>query len=138
MKFGYLYEEQTDQFSFFRIPRMLFTDEIFETLSTEAKVLYGLLLDRASLSRENGWVDEYRRVYIIFTLKSIQAALRCSEKSAIKYLAELESQGLIERKKQGFGKPSIIYVKNFSDQKNLQFMIHFMKQHFVESVQTGL
>ena len=82
--------------------------------------MYGLLLDRVSLSRDNGWIDEEGRVYIIFTLTSIREAMNCSEKSAIKYLSELEEFGLIERIKQGLGKPALIYVKNFLDQQNLQ------------------
>ncbi len=112
MQYDYFYEEQSEQFAFYRIPRVLFTDERFHKLSTEAKVLYGLLLDRVSLSRENGWIDNEGRVYIIFTLKSIQQAMSCSEKSATKYLVELETYGMIERIKQGQGKPALIYVKN--------------------------
>ena len=120
MAFDYFYEEQSQQFAFYRIPKVLFTDNRFQKISTEGKVLYGLLLDRVSLSRENGWIDEERRVYIIFTLNAIRQAMNCAEKSAIKYLAELEDFGLIERIRQGLGKPAIIYVKNFIDQYNLQ------------------
>ena len=120
MGFDYFYEDQTQQFAFYRIPKVLFTDARFQGISTEGKVLYGLLLDRVSLSRDNGWIDEEGRVYIIFTLTSIREAMNCSEKSAIKYLSELEEFGLIERIKQGLGKPALIYVKNFLDQQNLQ------------------
>lgn len=120
MAFDYFYEEQSQQFAFYRIPKVLFTDNRFQKISTEGKVLYGLLLDRVSLSRENGWIDEEGRVYIIFTLNAIRQAMNCAEKSAIKYLAELEDFGLIERIRQGLGKPAIIYVKNFIDQYNLQ------------------
>ena len=120
MAFDYFYEEQSQQFAFYRIPKVLFTDNRFQKISTEGKVLYGLLLDRVSLSRENGWIDEERRVYIIFTLNAIRQAMNCAEKSAIKYLTEMEDFGLIERIRQGLGKPAIIYVKNFIDQYNLQ------------------
>lgn len=120
MAFDYFYEEQSQQFAFYRIPKVLFTDNRFQKISTEGKVLYGLLLDRVSLSRENGWIDEEGRVYIIFTLNAIRQAMNCAEKSAIKYLTELEDFGLIERIRQGLGKPAIIYVKNFIDQYNLQ------------------
>ncbi|MDD6480899.1 MAG: DUF6017 domain-containing protein [Lachnospiraceae bacterium] len=120
MGFDYFYEDQSQQFAFYRIPKMLFTDAGFKSISTEGKVIYGLLLDRVSLSRENGWIDEEGRVYIIFTLASICQAMNCVEKSAIKYLSELEEFGLIERIKQGLGRPAIIYVKNFTDQQNLQ------------------
>lgn len=120
MAFDYFYEEQSQQFAFYRIPKVLFTDNRFQKIYTEGKVLYGLLLDRVSLSRENGWIDEEGRVYIIFTLNAIRQAMNCAEKSAIKYLTELEDFGLIERIRQGLGKPAIIYVKNFIDQYNLQ------------------
>ena len=120
MGFDYIYEEQSQQFLFYKIPKELFTSEQFEKLSTEGKVLYGLLLDRVSLSIENQWIDDNGRVYIIYTLAAICAALRCSEKSAIKYMAELEDIGLVERIRQGFGKPTLIYVKNFMGQKKLQ------------------
>ena len=120
MAFDYFYEEQSQQFAFYRIPKVLFTDNRFQKISTEGKVLYGLLLDRVSLSRENGWIDEEGRVYIIFTLNAIRQAMNCAEKSAIKYLTELKDFGLIERIRQGLGKPAIIYVKNFIDQYNLQ------------------
>lgn len=120
MGFDYFYEDQSQQNSFYRIPKVLFTDKRFHGISTEGKVLYGLLLDRVSLSRENGWIDAEGRVYIIFTLTSIRQAMDCAEKSAIKYLSELEEFGLIERIKQGLGKPAIIYVKNFIDRQNIQ------------------
>ena len=113
MPFDYFYEEQSDQFSFYRIPKSLFIEERFQGISTDAKVLYGLLLDRNSLSKKNGWFDELGRVYIIFTITSVQSALRCGDKKATRLLVELERYGLIERIKQGQGKPSIIYVKNF-------------------------
>ena len=120
MGFDYIYEEQSQQFLFYKIPKELFTNEQFEKLSTEGKVLYGLLLDRVSLSIENQWIDDNGRVYIIYTLAAICAALRCSEKSAIKYMAELEDIGLVERIRQGFGKPTLIYVKNFMGKQKLQ------------------
>ena len=113
MPFDYFYEEQSDQFSFYRIPKSLFIEERFQGISTDAKVLYGLLLDRNSLSKKNRWFDELGRVYIIFTITSIQGALGCGDKKATRLLVELERYGLIERIKQGQGKPSIIYVKNF-------------------------
>ena len=117
--FDYFYETNADNFSFYRIPKMMFTDARFSVISTEGKVLYGLLLDRVSLSRENGWVDEEGRVYIIFTISAICEAMSCSNKSAVKYLAELESFGLIERLKQKLCKPDLIYVKDFSVVNNV-------------------
>lgn len=71
MQYDYFYGAQAEQFSFYRIPKALFTDTQFKDLSTDAKVLYGILLDRMSLSLKNHWLDEQNRVYIIFTLEEI-------------------------------------------------------------------
>ena len=114
MVFDYFYEEQSESYSFYRIPKMLFTEEIFEALSTDAKALYGLLLDRISLSRENGWMDDAGRVYVYYTIKSVKKSMRCANTKACGLLRELDEFGLIERKKQGLGKPTIIYVKDFT------------------------
>lgn len=114
MVFDYFYEEQSESYSFYRIPKMLFTEEIFEALSTDAKVLYGLLLDRISLSRENGWMDDAGRVYVYYTIKSVKKSMRCANTKACGLLWELDEFGLIERKKQGLGKPTIIYAKDFT------------------------
>lgn len=114
MVFDYFYEEQSESYSFYRIPKMLFSEEIFEALSTDAKVLYGLLLDRISLSRENGWMDDAGRVYVYYTIKSVKKSMRCANTKACGLLRELDEFGLIERKKQGLGKPTIIYVKDFT------------------------
>ena len=101
-------------FAFYRVPKVLFTEDCFWNVSTDAKLLYGILLDRMNLSARNGWLDEEGRVYIIFTIEEIKGALGCAEKKAVKLLDELEKKcGLIERKRQGLGKPNLIYVKNF-------------------------
>ena len=114
MTFDYYYGDQAEQFSFYRIPKLLFTDERFKSISAEAKILYGLLLDRMSLSAKNGWLDQDGKVYIIYTVEDIMEALGCATQKAMKLLTELESKcGLIERKRQGLGKPNLIYVKNF-------------------------
>lgn len=113
MDYDYFYEEQSEQFAFYRIPKCLFTEMRFKGISTPAKVLYGLLLDRVSLSAKNRWIDECGRVYIYYTLENIQEDLLCANEKATKLLRELERYGLIERKVQGLGKPNRIYVKNF-------------------------
>jgi hypothetical protein len=114
MELDYFYGQQADQFTFYRIPKALFTEERFRSISMDAKVLYGILLDRMALSRRNGWLDKNERVYIIFTTEQIMEALNCANQKATKLLSELESKcGLIERRRQGLGKPNIIYVKNF-------------------------
>ena len=109
----YFYGGQADLFSFYRLPKVLFTDPQFRSISAEAKILYGLLLDRMSLSARNDWLDDAGRVYIIFTVEEVMDALYCADNKASKLLRELEGVGLIERKRRGLGKPSLIYVKNF-------------------------
>ena len=114
--YDYFYGAEAEQFFFYRIPKVLFTEERFRSVSAEAKVLYGLLLDRMSLSCKNGWLDKEGRVYIIFTIEEVMTALSCADQKAGKLLHELESKcRLIERKRQGLGKPNLIYVKNFVD-----------------------
>lgn len=118
MRFDYFYPEQAEQFAFFRIPKALFRDRQFKNISTDAKVLYGLMLDRVSLSVKNQWIDQKGRVYIIFTLEEIMEELGCANQKATKLVVELEEKaGLIERKRQGLGKPTLIYVKNFSRER---------------------
>lgn len=114
MVYDYFYGQQSEQFSFYRIPKILFSQDKFWNVSTDAKLLYGILLDRMNLSARNGWLDEAGRVYIIFTIEEIKESLGCAEKKAVKLLDELEKKAeLIERKRQGLGKPNLIYVKNF-------------------------
>ena len=113
MQFDYFYPEQSENYVFYRTPKVLCTDERFRGLSTDAKLLYGILLDRVQLSKKNHWVDEKGHVYVYMTISSIESALgRCRQKSC-KTLDELDNIGLIERYKQGQGKPTKIYVKNF-------------------------
>lgn len=115
--FDYYYGEESNQFSFYRIPRELITGDRFKRVSTDAKLLYGLLLDRMGLSAKNGWYDEQGRVYIYYSLEEIQADLGCGHDKATKLLNELgmdKGIGLIERMKHGQGKPAMIYVKRFT------------------------
>ena len=114
MTLDYFYGQAGELFSFFRIPKALFQEPRFQCLSTDAKTLYGILLDRMSLSVKNGWLDEQNRVFIIFTIEDVKRALCCADNKATKLLRELEEFGLIERKRRGQGKPSLVYVKNFS------------------------
>lgn len=113
MEFNYYYGTQADQYTFLRIPKNIITDKTFVGLSLPAKLLYGLLLDRMSLSMRNKWLDDENRVYIIYQIKEIMNDLSLSEKMAIKHLKELEEFGLVEKRRRGFGLPSILYVKNF-------------------------
>ena len=121
IQFDYYRGMEAEQYSFYRVPKILFTAECFKELSCEAKVLYGLLLDRMSLSMKNHWLDEEERVYIIFTVEEIAELLNCGTQKAVKLLKELDSEkgiGLIEKKRLGLGRPNVIYVKNFLVQKN--------------------
>ena len=114
MSYDYFYGQSGELFSYFRIPKALFQDHRFRQLSTDARTLYGILLDRMSLSVKNGWLDEQGRVYIIYTVREVQESLCCAEHKAVKLFRELEDIDLIERKRRGLGRPSLIYVKDFS------------------------
>ena len=114
MMLDYFYGQSGELFSYFRIPKALFQDSRFRQLSTDARTLYGILLDRMSLSAKNGWLDEQGRVYIIYTVREVQESLCCAEHKAVKLFRELEQADLIERKRRGLGRPSLIFVKNFS------------------------
>ena len=116
LKFDYYYGAEAEQFSFYRVPRLLIKDRRFKGLSSDAKLLYGLMLDRMALSMKNGWFDDENRAYIHYTVENIMEDLGCARATCAKVLAELDSKkgiGLIEKKRQGLGKPDIIYVKNF-------------------------
>ena len=114
MTLDYFYGQAGELFSFFRIPKALFQEQRFQNLSTDAKTLYGILLDRMSLSVKNEWFDKKGRVFIIFTIEDVKRTLRCADNKATRLLRELEKFGLIERKRRGQGKPCLVYVKNFS------------------------
>ena len=115
--FSYFQGMEGDMYQFYRIPKLLFTSEYFKNLSCEAKVLYGLMLDRMSLSIKNRWLDEEDRVYIFFSVEEIMEMLNCGRNKAVNCLKELDQEtgiGLIEKKRLGLGKANVIYVKNFS------------------------
>ena len=114
--FDYYYGNEAEQFSFLRVPKLLIKDERFKGLSSDAKLLYGLMLDRMALSVKNGWFDDKNRAYIIYTLENIMEDLGCARQKCSKVLSELDINGLglIEKKRQGLCKPDIIYVKNFA------------------------
>ena len=125
IRFDYFYGKEADAFTFYRIPKLLFTEPMFKGLSSEAKILYGLLLDRMSLSIKNGWFDEEGRAYIYFAIEEIAELLNCGKNKAVRSLQELVDGtgiGLIEKKRQGQGKANILYVKNFiKEEQNVDF-----------------
>ena len=111
MDYEYFRVEESEQFSFFRIPKALFTEKEFEGLSTDAKLLYGILLDRINLSKKNGWVDADGYVYIIYTVAELQEVLHMSHTTVTKLLRELDSIhgiGLIERYRQGWNARNLL------------------------------
>ena len=109
----YYYGVESEQYTFYRIPKVLFTAPGFRQTSSDAKILYGLMLDRMGLSMRSGWLDEVGRVFIYFTLEEAMTAMGCGHTKAVALFTELDKAGLIERKKQGQGRPTKIYVKNF-------------------------
>lgn len=113
MDFDYFYGDQSEAFAFYRTPKVFYTDEKFRTLSSDAKILYGIMLDRLSLSVKNDWRDDAGRVFIYMTLDSIEEMMGCARQKAVALVKELADFGLIEKKKQGLCKPTKIYVKNF-------------------------
>ena len=141
MTFNYFYGTEADQFSFYRIPKALFTDSYFKDLSSDAKILYGLMLDRMSLSIKNQWFDDKNRAYIYFSIEDIMELLNCGRNKAIKSMRELDDEtgiGLIEKRRQGFGKVNVIYVKTFmlekTDEKKFgEELEKFKKQTSVEN-----
>ncbi len=115
MEFDYFYGRSTEVFAFYQIPKLLITDDRFAEISTDAKLLYSMMLDRTSLSAKSGWVDEEGRVFIYYTQEQVMRDLNCANQKATKLMKELESiAGLISRRRQGQGKPIRIYVKNFA------------------------
>ena len=131
MTLDYFYGQVGELFSFYRIPKALFLESRFQNLSTDAKTLYGILLDRMSLSAKNGWLDEQGRVFIIFTIEDVKRALCCADNKATKLLRELEEFGLIERKRRGLGRPSLVY-KGFQEDK-CQLYVFRLAVYFAEN-----
>lgn len=138
--FSYFQGMEGDMYQFYRIPKLLFTSEYFKNLSCEAKVLYGLMLDRMSLSIKNRWLDEEDRVYIFFSVEEIMEMLNCGRNKAVNCLKELDQEtgiGLIEKKRLGLGKANVIYVKNFSlreypdEPAEMEIETSFMMQRYV-------
>ena len=124
----YIYSIEPERFSFIRVPKILLQNEAYSGISAEAKLLYSLLFDRTELSNKNGWLDDQNRVYIIFTIAEIKECMNCGNKKAIQLLDELENKaGLIERKRQGLGKPNLIYVKSFFRTVDKYGERHFLK-----------
>ena len=124
----YLFDVDEAQYSFVRIPKLLLQHESYQRISSEAKLLYSLLLDRVGLSHKNGWRDKQNRIYIIYPIAEVMEEMNCGKNKAVQLLDELEQKaGLIERKRQGLGKPNLIYVKSF-----FRTVDNFGERHFLK------
>lgn len=129
----YYYGNEAEQFTFYRMPKILITSPEFKSVSDGAKLLHGLMLDRMGLSIKNGWIDDKNRAYIYFTANDVMEQMCCRTEKAIKLLAELDREkdiGLIERNKQGQGKPAIIYLKQYVPRKQNSRLSEIEKQDF--------
>lgn len=124
----YIYDMEAKQYSFVRVPKLLLQHEIYQRITPEAKLLYSLLLDRVGISLRSGWKDKQDRVYIIYPIAEIMEEMNCGKSKAVQLLDELEQKaGLIERKRQGLGKPNLIYVKSFFRIVDNSGERHFLK-----------
>ena len=104
----YFYEHESELFTFYRVPKVLFTEEPFKNMDCEAKLLYGLLLDKMGLSRKSGWFDKQGRAFVYYGISHIMEDLGCAHSKA-------EKAGLLRRKRQGLGKPSMLYPLKFEN-----------------------
>lgn len=126
IQFDYFHGMEAEQYSFYRVPKVLFTADYFKTLTCEAKVLYGLMLDRMGLSARNRWFDEEDRVYIIFTIEEIMELLCCKTQKAVKLLKELDTEngiGLIEKEAQ------VKEEEKRKEQEQYERLIHYAQFH---------
>lgn len=130
----YFHANEAEQFTFFRIPKALFSEERYKYLSSDAKILYGLLLDRMGLSLRNEWLDDKGRVYVYYSVEEIKNDLNRSHNKTIALYKELTETGLIIKKRQGLGKPDRIYVMNFSSGINITGTLEFPKSEFQNSL----
>ena len=112
--FDYFYGNETEQYHYYSVPKLLFTDDKFKGLSCQAKLLYGFLLDRTALSVENKWFDKQGRTYVYYKQSDAQNNLNIGKNKATAIFTELENIGLIIRQRQGQGKPTKIFVMNFT------------------------
>ena len=113
MEYPYFKGMEADRYSFYRVPKALVKADLFQKMSGDAKLLYAVLLDRMSLSIKNGWQDKDGKIYIFCTIEEVMDSIHCARQKAVKLLDELEQDfQLIERRRQGLGKPNLIYVKD--------------------------
>lgn len=121
LELEYLQPNKARNFTYYTIPKPLADNPEFDSVEMEAKLLYCQMVERVALSAQNAdeFTDEQGRLYIIFSIEEIMQLRRCSKPTAVKWVNQLDSIGLIEKKRRGQGKPTIIYVKDFSSLKEL-------------------
>ncbi len=134
--FDFFYGNEAEQYQFYRVPQALFTNEKFSKISCESKLLYGFLLDRCGLSRKSKWYDEDGKLYVFFKQEEAIEKLNIGKNKAVKIFDELEQTGLIVRKKQGQGKPTKIYVCNFTKELADMSVDQTSAENIKEEVQT--
>lgn len=115
MNENYFYVQEAEQFVFYRVPKAFFTNEKYKKMSSDSKLLYGLLLERVGLSLKNEWVDEEKRIYIYFSREEAMEMLGIKKDKTIKLFKELQKYDLIKEIRQGLNKPNKIYVKKFTE-----------------------
>jgi len=130
----YFYAQEADLFTFYRIPKELVKNTKFKKMNGDSKLLYGLLLDRNSLSIKNNWVDEQNRVFVYYSREDVQEDLNVGNQKAGKLFAELKEYGLIEEVRQGLHKPNKIYVKKFMEQPSTPDNTRTCENHISEDV----
>lgn len=109
---------------YYQIPQELFSNELYkDNLNSDSKILYGFLLDRLTLSQKHNWVDKNGNIYLIFTREEVQEKLNLSDKTVTKAFKQLTNVGLVKEKRQGLGKPNLIYVgkMKYQEANNIQF-----------------
>ena len=133
MEYPYFKGLEADRYSFYRVPKALVKADLFQKMSGDAKLLYAVLLDRMSLSIKNGWQDKHGNAYIICTIEEVMDSIHCARQKAVKLLDELEQEfQLIERRRQGLGKPNLLYVKDLYaglSQSNYAFDVERYLKH---------
>src|SRR5574344_237053 len=136
LELDFYYGRESEQFTFYRLPKALITDERFKGVSNNAKLLYGLMLDRMSLSKKRGWLDEDNKVFIKYSLNNIEEDLNVSKKTAGGLLKELETIGLIDMVKQT-GVANVIYVKNFISEDKSSVRKTPVKEVYQNNIETS-
>ena len=116
----YIHQKPPAQ-SFIRLPNFLFEAPSFCSLSSEAKLLYAMILRRTDLSRKNRWADDYGKIYLYYPINEVCELLRCGRQKAVDTLRELQYADIVSIKKQGCGKPNRIYPKHYEAVSNTDF-----------------